>query len=51
MRILRPSLCVLLALAAPLSAQQAAAPLDAKTQQQYERLLRHRFSQIGRAHV
>ena len=44
MRILRPSLCVLLALAAPLSAQQAAAPLDAKTQQQYERLLRHRFS-------
>ena len=43
MRLLRPFLCAALACAAPLSAQQAA-PLDAKTQQQYERLLRHRFS-------
>ncbi len=43
MRLLRPFLCAALACAATLSAQQAA-PLDAKTQQQYERLLRHRFS-------
>jgi hypothetical protein len=45
MRFLRPLLCGSFALAATLSAQQpAAAPLDAKTQQQYERLLRYRFS-------
>jgi hypothetical protein len=43
MRLLRPFLCAALACAATLSAQQAV-PLDAKTQQQYERLLRHRFS-------
>jgi hypothetical protein len=43
MRLLRPFLCAALACAATLSAQQAA-PLDAKTQQQYERLLRHRYS-------
>ena len=43
MRLLRPFLCAALACAATLSAQQPA-PLDAKTQQQYERLLRHRFS-------
>jgi hypothetical protein len=43
MRLLRPFLCAALACAATLSVQQAA-PLDAKTQQQYERLLRHRFS-------
>lgn len=43
MRLLRPFLWVALVLATTLSAQQPA-PLDAKTQQQYERLLRHRFS-------
>lgn len=43
MRLLRPFLCAALACVATLSAQQAA-PLDAKTQQQYERLLRHRYS-------
>jgi hypothetical protein len=43
MRLLRPFLCAALVLAATLPAQQAA-PLDAKTQQQYERLLRHRFT-------
>ncbi|MEK0437065.1 MAG: hypothetical protein RLZZ233_36 [Verrucomicrobiota bacterium] len=43
MRLLRPFLCAALACAATLPAQQAA-PLDAKTQQQYERLLRHRYS-------
>ena len=43
MRLLRPFLCAALACAVTLSAQQAA-PLDAKTQQQYERLLRHRYS-------
>jgi hypothetical protein len=43
MRLLRPFLCVALVLAATLSAQQGA-PLDAKTQQQYERLLRHRYT-------
>ncbi|MGA0134004.1 MAG: hypothetical protein ACO3ND_06595 [Opitutales bacterium] len=46
MRFLRPSLCALL-FAAALSAQQPPsepAPLDAKTLQQYERLLRHRFT-------
>ena len=43
MRLLRPFLCAALVLAATLPAQQAA-PLDAKTQQQYERLLRHRYT-------
>ena len=43
MRFFRPFLCAALACAATLSAQQGA-PLDAKTQQQYERLLRHRYS-------
>jgi hypothetical protein len=43
MRLLRPFLCAALACVATLPAQQAA-PLDAKTQQQYERLLRHRYS-------
>jgi hypothetical protein len=43
MRLLRPFLCAALALAASLPAQQTA-PLDAKTQQQYERLLRHRYT-------
>jgi hypothetical protein len=43
MTLLRPFLCAALVLATTLSAQQAA-PLDAKTQQQYERLLRHRYS-------
>jgi hypothetical protein len=42
MRLLRPFLCAALVLAATLPAQQAV--LDAKTQQQYERLLRHRYS-------
>ena len=42
MRLIRPFLfCAALALAAGLSAQQ---PLDAKTQKQYENLLRQRFS-------
>jgi hypothetical protein len=43
MRSLRPFLCAALVLASTLPAQQPA-PLDAKTQQQYERLLRHRFT-------
>lgn len=43
MRLLRPFLCAALVLAST-SPAQTAAPLDAKTQQQYERLLRHRFS-------
>jgi hypothetical protein len=43
MRHLRPFLCAALVLAATLPAQQGA-PLDAKTQQQYERLLRHRYT-------
>lgn len=43
MRLLRPFLCLSLVLTASLGAQ-ASAPLDAKTQQQYERLLRHRYS-------
>ena len=43
MRLLRPFLCAALVLAATLPAQQPA-PLDAKTQQQYERLLRHRYT-------
>jgi hypothetical protein len=43
MRLLRPFLCAALVLATTLPAQQGA-PLDAKTQQQYERLLRHRYS-------
>lgn len=43
MRSLRPLLCAALVLASTLPAQQPA-PLDAKTQQQYERLLRHRFT-------
>jgi hypothetical protein len=42
MRLLRPFLCAALVLAATLPAQQGV--LDAKTQQQYERLLRHRYS-------
>ena len=45
MRLLRPFLCGSLALVATLSAQQPTPPpLDAKTQQAYERLLRHRYS-------
>jgi len=43
MRLLRPFLCAALVLTATLPAQQGA-PLDAKTQQQYERLLRHRYT-------
>ena len=43
MRLLRPFLCAALVFAATLPAQQAA-PLDSKILQQYERLLRHRYT-------